>query len=105
MSNVKLALNELNINNPHILEPSAGSGVFIDEFDNFPYDAYDIHPEAKNIKKADFFKKPTMINKIDRNYHLMKWTSLSRNSFKLGDKDYDVPSSSLYSLKIKFRVL
>ena len=148
MENVKLALNKLNINNPHILEPSAGSGVFIDEFGNFPYDAYDIQPEAKHIKKADFlkknidemisqeyedlvvignppyklavkfinkcaklnahlicfvlpnvFKKPTIINKINRDYHLMKRTSLPKNSFKLGDEDYDVPSSFFIFVK------
>jgi hypothetical protein len=137
-----LVFDELNITNPHILEPSAGSGVFIDEFEDFTYDAYDIKPEAKNIIKADFleknideiitqkekelivlgnppyklaikfinkcaqlkarficfvlpnvFKKPTILNKIDRAYHLIKQLPLSKNSFKLGDEDYDVPSS------------
>jgi hypothetical protein len=148
MKNVKLALTKLNIGNPHILEPSAGSGVFIDEFGGFSYDAYDIQPEAKNIKKADFlkknidelisqehkdlivvgnppyklavkfinkcaklnsrlicfvlpnvFKKPTIINKIDRNYHLMYQIPLPKNSFKLGDEDYDVPSSFFIFVK------
>lgn len=148
----KLTLNKLNINNPHILEPSAGSGVFIDEFDNFTYDAYDIQPESKNIKKSDFlkknidelisqeyknldlivvgnppyklaikfinkcaelnallicfvlpnvFKKPTISNKINRDYHLMKRISLPKNSFKLGDDDYDVPSSFFILVKKK----
>jgi hypothetical protein len=148
MKNVKVALNKLNITNPHILEPSAGSGVFIDEFDKFTYDAYDIQPEAKNIKKADFlkknidelisheyedlivvgnppyklaikfinkcaklnarlicfvlpnvFKKQTIINKINRNYHLMKRMTLPKNSFKLGDENYDVPSSFFIFIK------
>ena len=142
IENVKLVFDELNITNPHILEPSAGSGIFIDEFEDFTYDAYDIQPEAKNIIKADFleknideiitqkekelivlgnppyklaikfinkcaqlkarlicfvlpnvFKKPTILNKIDRAYHLIKQLPLSKNSFKLGDEDYDVPSS------------
>jgi hypothetical protein len=146
MKNVKLELKKLNIIHPHILEPSAGSGVFIDAFndtfDKFTYDAYDIQPEAQNIIKADFlkkdigeiisiktnelvvignlpyklaikfinrcaelnasllcfvlpnvFKKPTIINKINTKYHLIKQVTLPKNSFELGDDDYDVPSS------------
>jgi hypothetical protein len=41
------------------------------------------------------FKKPTIFNKIDRNYHLVSHTPLSRNSFDLGSESYDVPSGFL----------
>jgi hypothetical protein len=42
------------MDNPHILEPSAGGGGFINKFDPYTYTAYDIQPEGKNIIKADF---------------------------------------------------
>jgi hypothetical protein len=147
VKNVKITLKTNNVkwDKIHILEPSAGSGVFIDSFDSNSYTAYDIHPESKeyNIQKKDFlklkddqiipseykskdlvvignppyklaikfinkcamlkpkficfilpnvFKKPTNINKIDRNYHMIKNLALPKKSFELGDTDYDVPS-------------
>ena len=147
IKNVKIELKKNNVkwDKIHILEPSAGSGVFIDSFDSNSYTSYDIHPESKeyNIQKKDFlklkddqiipskykskdlvvignppyklaikfinkcaalnpkficfilpnvFKKPTNINKIDRNYHMIKNLALPKKSFELGDTDYDVPS-------------
>jgi hypothetical protein len=41
------------------------------------------------------FKKPTIFNKIDRNYHLVSHTPLSKHSFNLGSESYDVPSGFL----------
>lgn len=38
-----------------IIEPSAGSGVFLDYFGNSNYLAYDIHPEDTRITKANWF--------------------------------------------------
>lgn len=150
MSHVKSVFKKLKITTPHLLEPSAGSGVFIDEFENFTYDAYDISPESPLIKQADFlkkntneiitnttpdqsivvignppyklaikfinkcaelnvrlicfvlpnvFKKPTIINKLNRYYHLIKQEPLPKNAFLLGDVDYDVPSSFFIFVK------
>jgi hypothetical protein len=144
MKHVKQIFKKLAIVNPHVLEPAAGSGIFINEFDEYTYTAYDILPESDLIEKADFlekpldniikpeyknknlavignppyklaikfinkcadlkasvicfilpnvFKKPTIINKINRYYHLIKQIELPKNSFKLADVDYDVPSN------------
>lgn len=41
----------------------------------------------------NIFKKPYIINKIDRHYHLLNNIQLPKNSFNLGDNDYNVPSS------------
>ncbi|WP_051622805.1 SAM-dependent methyltransferase [Mycoplasmopsis primatum] len=60
INHIKELLNEhnLNINNFNFIEPSAGAGAFIDglkkNFDNPNIVAFDIHPEGKNIIKADF---------------------------------------------------
>jgi len=144
MKNIEIELEKSNIEKPiHILEPSAGNGVFLNEFKDYTYDAYDIYPENDKIIKADFlllkindiitnkgyksliiignppyklsikfinkcaelnpylicfilpnvFKKPTIINKINRNYHILNTFSLPKKSFKLSEDDYDVPSS------------
>jgi hypothetical protein len=129
----------------HYLEPSAGAGVFSDQFQG-SYDAYDIKPESSLVVKRDFlklplddvicekdkdlivvgnppyklaiqfinrcaklnpqpkiiafvlpnvFKKPTIFNKIDKNYHIVSHTPLSKYSFDLGSESYDVPSGFL----------
>jgi hypothetical protein len=48
----------LNINEFNFIEPSAGSGAFVEgikrNFDNPNIKAYDIDPEGENIEKADF---------------------------------------------------
>lgn len=45
----------INISNEDILlEPSAGSGVFLKCFKNYRYEAYDIEPEGANIEQLDF---------------------------------------------------
>ena len=45
----------INISNEDILlEPSAGSGVFLKCFKNYKYEAYDIEPEGANIEQLDF---------------------------------------------------
>jgi hypothetical protein len=145
MEHVKLTIDELKITKPHLLEPAAGAGAFVDEFATIDakYTAYDIQPEAKTIKKADFlnndiptyknlvvvgnppyklaikfinkcatlnallicfvlpnvFKKPTIVNKINKNYHVLKKIQLPKNSFKLGTDNYDVPSSFFIFIK------
>ena len=90
MENVILALDKLNIIKPHILEPSAGSGVFINEFNEFTYDAYDIHPESLVsekkiiIKKDDFLKKNT--NEIITNTLLKPLVVVGNPPYKLAIK-------------------
>lgn len=38
------------------------------------------------------FKKPTVFNRIDLNYHLKSYNALPKNSFELGSDNYNVPS-------------
>jgi hypothetical protein len=45
------------------------------------------------------FKKPTIIHKINRSYHLIKYIPLPKKSFKLGNDDYYVPSSFFMFIK------
>ena len=45
------------------VEPSAGSGVFLNYLDK-PYIAYDIEPEDEGIIKADFLKEPIEYKKV-----------------------------------------
>lgn len=54
--------SNINFENRKFLEPSAGTGVFIDSVrkvfgDETKIDAFDIDPKHKDIKKADFLKK------------------------------------------------
>ncbi len=149
MKAVATVIKRLKLEPPfHIIEPSAGSGSFIEQFDSIPnctYDAYDILPEHVEVVKKDFlkmpldkivsqpqskyknlliignppykmaikfinkcaelnpalicfvlpnvFKKPTMINKLHKNYHFYARLDLPRHAFELGDEAYDVPSS------------
>lgn len=121
-----------------IIEPSAGSGSFSNKIKNCL--AFDLEPEGKNIKKADWFKvdksdftgevlvignppfgvqgklavdffnesakfaktiafilplsfkKNSVQNRIDLNFHLEKEFILPKNSFTLNGEDYNVPS-------------
>jgi hypothetical protein len=94
---IKLALDTLNIARPiHILEPSAGAGVFINELHAFgientdyAYDAYDIHPEAPLIKKEDFLKislDKILTTKPDQTAHHENLIVLGNPPYKMAVK-------------------
>lgn len=60
--------NILDLKNEHFLEPSAGTGVFINAIkavigEDVKIDAFDIDPKHDLVKKADFLKQ-----ELDKNY-------------------------------------
>ncbi len=58
-------LRRWRISNPLFLEPSAGSGAWLDALSpKASYAAYDIKPQDSRIKKADFFDLPVSANCI-----------------------------------------